>query len=48
MTSERVNIKGTSDGLIITLGAGAWSQIMQELSVHLGQKASFFKGGGLG
>lgn len=45
MSNDRVNIKGTSDGLIITLGPGAWPGLVEELDQHLGQKASFFKGG---
>lgn len=45
MSNDRVNIKGTSDGLIITLGPGAWPGLVEELDHHLGQKASFFKGG---
>ncbi len=45
MTSERITIKGTSDGLIITVGAGAWPGLIDELDQHLGQRASFFKGG---
>ncbi|MFQ5611059.1 MAG: septum site-determining protein MinC [Anaerolineae bacterium] len=43
--SKRVTIKGTSDGLIITLGAGDWGGLLETLNRHLGQKASFFKGG---
>jgi septum site-determining protein MinC len=45
MARDRVVIKGTSDGLIITIGAGDWSTLLGELDQHLGQKASFFKGG---
>ena len=45
MSDERIVIKGTSDGLIITLGAGGWSGLMEELDRRLGEKASFFKGG---
>jgi septum site-determining protein MinC len=45
MPNERITIKGTSDGLIITLGAGAWPGLVDELDQHLGQKAAFFKGG---
>jgi len=45
MPNERITIKGTSDGLIITLGAGAWPGLVDELDRHLGQKAAFFKGG---
>jgi septum site-determining protein MinC len=48
MASERVNIKGTSDGLIITLGAGAWPGLLDELEQRLSEKASFFKGGRVG
>ncbi len=45
MSDDRIIIKGTSDGLIITLGAGGWSGLMEELDRRLGEKASFFKGG---
>jgi len=45
MTSERVTIKGTSDGLIINIGAGSWIRLLDELKTHLNQRASFFKGG---
>ncbi len=48
MASERIGIKGTSDGLVITLGAGAWSGLVEELDQRLGEKASFFKGGRVG
>ena len=42
---ERITIKGTSDGLIINIGAGSWPRLLEELASHLGQRASFFKGG---
>ncbi|MFC1975194.1 septum site-determining protein MinC [Chloroflexota bacterium] len=45
MSNERIIIKGTSDGLIVTIGAGAWPGLVDELNQHLGKKASFFKGG---
>jgi len=45
MTTDRITIKGTSHGLIITLGAGSWSSLVQELDTRLAEKASFFKGG---
>lgn len=45
MSSDRVIIKGTSNGLIITIGAGAWPGLVDELDRRLGEKASFFKGG---
>ena len=46
--TDRINIKGTSDGLIITLGAGAWQGLIEELEQRLSEKASFFKGGRVG
>ncbi|MFN8454185.1 MAG: septum site-determining protein MinC [Anaerolineae bacterium] len=45
MSSDRINIKGTSEGLIITLGAGVWPGLLDELDQRLQEKASFFKGG---
>lgn len=45
MSSDRVTIKGTSEGLVVTIGAGAWPGLVAELDQLLGQKASFFKGG---
>jgi septum site-determining protein MinC len=45
MANDRINIKGTSSGLIITIGAGVWPGLVEELDSRLGEKASFFKGG---
>jgi septum site-determining protein MinC len=45
MSNERIIIKGTSNGLIITLGAGGWQGLLDELEKRLGETASFFKGG---
>jgi septum site-determining protein MinC len=45
MARERVSIKGTSNGVIITIGPGDWQTILKELALKLGQKSSFFKGG---
>jgi septum site-determining protein MinC len=45
MATERIAIKGTSNGLVITIGAGAWQNLVDELEGHLSKKASFFKGG---
>lgn len=42
---NRVLIKGTGDGLIITIGSGNWQTILEELSHQLNQRAAFFKGG---
>jgi hypothetical protein len=38
--ADRINIKGTSDGLIITLGAGAWQGLVEEVEQRLSEKAS--------
>lgn len=45
MANDRITIKGTSSGLIITIGAGVWPGLVEELDRRLGEKASFFKGG---
>jgi septum site-determining protein MinC len=45
MTVDRISIKGTSDGLTITIGSGDWQYILDELQRLLSQKATFFKGG---
>lgn len=45
MSNDRINIKGTSNGLVITIGAGAWQGLVEELERRLGERASFFKGG---
>ncbi len=44
-TVDRVSIKGTGDGLTITIGSGNWQTILEELSRQLSQRAAFFKGG---
>ncbi|MCB9107172.1 MAG: septum site-determining protein MinC [Anaerolineales bacterium] len=43
--TDRIIIKGTSNGLIITMGPGEWQGLIEDLSAQLGAKASFFKGG---
>jgi septum site-determining protein MinC len=45
MALDRVLIKGTGEGLIITIGSGNWQTILEELSHQLNQRAAFFKGG---
>ena len=45
MSQARINIKGTSDGVIVNLGAGDWNGLVAELTARLEQAASFFKGG---
>ena len=39
-----LQIKGIRDGLLITLGEGAWTEVSQELLGHIQQRASFFQG----
>lgn len=45
MSRDRVVIKGTSNGVIITVGSGDWQTILAQLAHKLSRKASFFKGG---
>lgn len=42
---DRVTIKGTSEGLVITLGEGPLQEVLAEMEVRLRAKASFFLGG---
>jgi septum site-determining protein MinC len=43
--TETVTIKGTSEGLVISLGPGPLKSVLEEMEVRLGAKASFFVGG---
>lgn len=43
--SETVSIKGTSEGLVITLGKGPLDAVLGEMETLLASKASFFVGG---
>ena len=45
MIQTRIDIKGTSHGLIIRIGPGDWSSLFHELASRLEQTPSFFKGG---
>ena len=45
MSDDRVRIRGTSEGLVITLGAGDLRALLRELDERLGSTASFFRGG---
>jgi septum site-determining protein MinC len=45
MSDERVRIRGTSEGLVITLGAGDLKALLKELDERLSSTASFFRGG---
>lgn len=42
---DTVTIKGTNEGLIISLGPGALPAVLEEMETRLGARASFFKGG---
>jgi septum site-determining protein MinC len=42
--SSRIQIKGMREGLLITLGEGAWDDLHQELLDHLDQQAEFLRG----
>jgi septum site-determining protein MinC len=45
MSEDRVRIRGTSEGLVITLGAGDLGDLLRELDERLSSTASFFRGG---
>ncbi len=45
MSQARVNIRGTSEGVVVNIGAGDWNSLVAELTARLEQAASFFKGG---
>jgi septum site-determining protein MinC len=45
MSDDRVLIRGTSEGLVITLGAGDLGVLLRELDERLSSTASFFRGG---
>jgi septum site-determining protein MinC len=45
MSDDRVRIRGTSEGLVITLGAGDLGSLLRELDKRLSSTASFFRGG---
>lgn len=45
MTGDAVTIKGTSDGLVITLGEGSFNTVLTEMATRLEASASFFRGG---
>jgi septum site-determining protein MinC len=45
MALDSVNIKGTKDGLLVTLGEGDLASVLAELAERLSGTASFFKGG---
>jgi septum site-determining protein MinC len=43
-TSVAVSIKGTKDGLVVSLGHDRWKELVKELEEHLRQQGSFFDG----
>jgi septum site-determining protein MinC len=45
MSQARINIRGTSEGVVVNIGAGDWNSLVAELAARLEQAASFFKGG---
>jgi septum site-determining protein MinC len=45
MSDDKVRIRGTSEGLVITLGAGDLGALLKELDERLSSTASFFRGG---
>jgi septum site-determining protein MinC len=45
MSQTRIDIKGTSYGLVIHVGPGDWNSLLGELTLRLEHTPSFFKGG---
>lgn len=45
--SDKIQIKGIREGLLITLSDGDWAGLRQALLVHIDQQGSFLKGGRL-
>ena len=45
MAQEPIAIKGTRQGLLITLGEGPWDALMEALARRLEKGAAFFRGG---
>lgn len=43
-TAEKISIKGTKDGLVVTIGEGEWPELINELTSHLQHEAAFFSG----
>lgn len=41
---QNVQIKGVKDGLLVTLGEGAWVDLEATLLLHVQDRAAFFKG----
>lgn len=45
MTENLVKIKGTKEGLLVTVGKGDWVTVLASLEEHLARAAAFFTGG---
>lgn len=45
VAESNVRIRGTSEGLIVSLGTGDWPDLLAELDARLGQTPDFFRGG---
>ena len=45
MAQDLIAIKGTRQGLLITLGEGPWDALMEALAWRLEKGAAFFRGG---
>lgn len=43
--NQLVNIKGRSDGIVVEVGRGSWSEILGALTKRLEQSAGFFRNG---
>jgi septum site-determining protein MinC len=43
-SEDNISIKGRRDGLVVTIGEGEWSELVNQLTRNLKQKAAFFSG----
>jgi len=43
--SNSISVKGTRDGLTITIGSGEFAALTEELAAHLTTQGAFFRGG---
>jgi septum site-determining protein MinC len=42
--TNSVSIKGTKEGLVVTIGEGTWSDVVADLTEHIQRKPAFFDG----
>ncbi len=43
-SADKISIKGTGEGLVVTIGEGEWCELMHGLTRNLKEQAAFFSG----